>query len=199
MEYLAKTRSRIKLLKYIFLSTSMCVCVAILVTLYLKNTPVIQESAQGMTKENKPKLPKNYTLSINQSVFKGTSSDLLPYMISAQNISKNSDNKYILSAIKGNYSLLHGDVIISGATGTLDESTKIFTLKDNVEIIFNGATFHCKEVQFNLNSKDAHSNTTVEVIFGQSNIKADKFKTEDSCDQIKFEGNVETNFDINNK
>lgn len=197
MEDLIKTRiQKTKLIKYIFLSTGCCVLIAIVTALYAQNTLTSKDSSTQSSQKDRSKLPKDYTLSINHSVVEGISSDLMPYKISAENIIKNSANKYMLNSVNGKYSLEDGDIFIKATKGTLNEVTKIFTLTDDAQVIFNGVTFSSKEIIFDLDSKDAHSDTEVEVIFEQSNIRADSFKTKDSSNNIEFKGNVKSNFNI---
>lgn len=196
MENLIKARAqKIKLIKYIFLSTGCCVLIAIVTSLYTQNT-LISKDFTSSSQEVHSKLPKDYTLSINHSVIEGVSSDLMPYKISAENIVKNSANKYVLNSVNGKYSLDDGDISIKATKGTLDEVTKSFTLTDDAQVIFNGIIFSGKEIIFDLHSKDATSNKEVEVVFEQSSIKADSFKIEDSTNSIEFKGNVKSNFNI---
>ena len=196
MENLIKARAqKIKLIKYIFLSTGCCVLIAIVTSLYAQNT-LISKDFTSSSQEDHSRLPKDYTLSINHSVIEGVSSDLMPYKISAENIVKNSANKYVLNSVNGKYSLDDGDISIKATKGILDEVTKSFTLTDDAQVIFNGVVFSGKEIIFNLHSKDATSNKEVEVVFEQSSIKADSFKIEDSTNSIEFKGNVKSNFNI---
>lgn len=195
MENLIKARAqKIKLIKYIFLSTGCCVLIAIVTSLYAQNALISKDSSSSQ--KDRSKLPKDYTLSINHSVIEGVSSDLMPYKISAENIVKNSANKYVLNSVNGKYSLDDGDISIKATKGTLDEVTKSFTLTDDAQVIFNGIIFSSKEIIFDLHSKDASSNKEVEVVFEQSSIKADSFKIEDSTNSIEFKGNVKSNFNI---
>lgn len=196
MENLASVRARVKLFKYIFLSGGVCILLGLLGTVYIKNSHNVEEPTEEGGQKTSSILTKDFTLSINSSIFEGISSDLVPYKISANNVTKTTDDKYILNSVKGTYSLVDGELIIKAKNGTLDESTKFITLKNDVQITLYGAIFTSQEMKINLDSKDAHSNTNVEVIFEQSNITADKFKTENSGDQIKFEGNIESSFTI---
>lgn len=196
MENLIKARAqKIKLIKYIFLSTGCCVLIAIVTSLYAQNA-LISKDFTSSSQKDRSKLPKDYTLSINHSVIEGVSSDLMPYKISTENIVKNSANKYVLNSVNGKYSLDDGDISIKATKGTLDEVTKSFTLTDDAQVIFNGIIFSGKEIIFDLHSKDASSNKEVEVVFEQSSIKADSFKIEDSTNSIEFKGNVKSNFNI---
>lgn len=195
MENLIKARAqKIKLIKYIFLSTGCCVLIAIVTSLYAQNALISKDSSSSQ--KDRSRLPKDYTLSINHSVIEGVSSDLMPYKISAENIVKNSANKYVLNSVNGKYSLDDGDISIKATKGTLDEVTKSFILTDDAQVIFNGIIFSSKEIIFDLHSKDASSNKEVEVVFEQSSIKADSFKIEDSTNSIEFKGNVKSNFNI---
>lgn len=197
MQELSKLRSKTKLAKYIFLSASICVLVSVLVTLYVQKQPTDKESNYESTKSNSKKLSKEYSLNISKSIFEGISEDLSPYVIIAQNVAKNTSDKYLLDIIKGKYTLPDGEITIKADSGTLDELKKSVILNDNVKILFNGMVFNSDQVIVDLETKDAKSNDEVEVTFEKSKIRADKFKTEDSANIIKFEGNVDSNFDLN--
>ena len=198
MEHLFKTQAKIKLIKYCFLSAGCCVLIAIITTLYLKNNSIEEDIQASSTKNEKPNLPKNYTLNINQSVFEGVSNDLIPYKIVAKNVTKNLAKQYILSAVSGKYSLNNSDLKIKADKGTLDEDNKFMTLTNDVEITLNGIIFNSEEIKLNLNNQEAYSDTNVEVNFNKSSIKANSFNTRDSHNIIEFRGNVESNFDIKN-
>jgi hypothetical protein len=198
MEHLVKAQAKIKLIKYCFLSAGCCVLIAIITTLYLKNTSIQEDIEANSVQEKTPKLSKNYSLNINQSIFEGMSSDLMPYKILAQTVTKDLANQYILSAVNGQYSLTNGDLKIKAASGTLDEDNKFATLTKDVEITLNGVIFNSEKITFNLENQEAYSDTEVEVNFDKSNIKADSFNTKNSHNIIEFKGNVESNFDVKN-
>jgi|GEM_PF-881296 len=198
MEHLVKAQARIKLIKYCFLSAGCCVLIAIITTLYLKNSSIQEDIETSSVQEKKPKLSKNYSLNINKSIFEGMSSDLMPYKILAQTVTKDLANHYILSSVSGRYALTNGDLKIKAASGTLDENNKLATLTKNVEITLNGVIFNSEKITFNLENQEVYSNTEVEVNFHKSNIKADSFNTQNSNNIIEFNGNVESNFDVKN-
>ena len=197
MQELSKLRSKTKLVKYIFLSASISVLVTVLVVLYIQKLPTDTESNYEITKNKTKKLSKEYSLNITKSIFEGVSEDLSPYVIIAQNVAKNTSDKYLLDIIKGKYTLPDGEITIKADSGTLDELKKSVILNDNVRILFNGMVFNSNQIIVDLETKDAKSNDKVEVTFEKSKIQADKFKTEDSANTIKFEGNVDSNFDLN--
>lgn len=197
MQELSKLRSKTKLVKYIFLSASISVLVSVLVVLYIQKLPTDTESNYEITKNKTKKLSKEYSLNITKSIFEGVSEDLSPYVIIAQNVAKNTSDKYLLDIIKGKYTLPDGEITIKADSGTLDELKKSVILNDNVRILFNGMVFNSNQIIVDLETKDAKSNDKVEVTFEKSKIQADKFKTEDSANTIEFEGNVDSNFDLN--
>ena len=197
MQELSKLRSKTKLVKYMFLSASICVLVSVLVVLYIQKLPTDTESNYQTTKNKTKKLSKEYSLNITKSIFKGVSEDLSPYVIIAQNVAKNTSDKYLLDIIKGKCTLPDGEITIKADSGTLDEIKKSIILNDNVRILFNSMVFNSDQVIVDLETKDAKSNNKVEVTFEKSKIQADKFKTEDSANTIKFEGNVDSHFDLN--
>ena len=197
MQELSKLRSKTKLVKYMFLSASICVLVSVLVVLYIQKLPTNNESNYQTTKNKTKKLSKEYSLNITKSIFKGVSEDLSPYVIIAQNVAKNTSDKYLLDIIKGKCTLPDGEITIKADSGTLDEIKKSIILNDNVRILFNSMVFNSDQVIVDLETRDAKSNNKVEVTFEKSKIQADKFKTEDSANTIKFEGNVDSHFDLN--
>lgn len=196
MQELSKIRFRTKLIKYIFLSASICILVSILVSLYIQKMPTENLESYELTKNKAKKFSKDHSLNISKSVFEGISQDLSPYVIIAQHVAKTTSDKYFLDIISGKYILSDGEITIKADSGTLDELKKSVILNNNVKIIFNGATFNSKQIIIDLDTKDARSNDEVEVIFEKSKIRADKFKTEDSSNTIKFKGNVDSNFDL---
>lgn len=198
MQELVKIQTKTKLVKYIFLSASLCVLVAVLVILYLHKLPTEDESSFKTAQKEARKLPKEYSLRIKQSIFEGVSTDLAPYVIMAQNVARNTANEYLLKIVNGTYKLADGEIIIKADSGTLNETEKSVTLKDNVSILFNGMSFNSEKMIVNLSTKDAKSPEEVEVTFEQSKIRADQFQTEDSAGIIKFKGNVDSSFDLEN-
>lgn len=199
MQELKKIRAKTKLLKYIFLSASLCVLIAVLTTLYVQKLPIEDKSDFKKSQKKSRKLPEEYSLNISKSIFKGISSDLAPYVIMAQNVVKNSSDKYLLDIVNGTYTLPDGKITIKADNGTLDEIKKSVILNDNVSIHFNGMIINSQQILVDLETKDAKSQEEVEVIFENSKIRADKFQTEDSAETIKFEGNIDSSFDINSK
>ncbi|PCJ29584.1 MAG: hypothetical protein COA94_00850 [Rickettsiales bacterium] len=194
-----KILARIKLLKYLFLSAGICVLIGILATIYGKD--MFDSSHANTNSTNslalRPKLSKNHTLSINHSIFEGVSKDLTPYKIIAENVTRNSDNKYQLNRVEGDCSLKAGGLKMRAAAGTIDMSTKLVTLKQDVYVTLNENTiFNSDEIQISLNNKDISSNSAVSVTLKDSNIKADKFKALGSSDDIKFEGNIKFESDV---
>lgn len=196
MNHYARTRSRIKLLKYIFLSLGCCVMVSIMVTLYLKNSQISEEITETSSKNKHSKLSKDYSLSIKKSTFEGISHDLTPYKILANTVTKNLDNQYILSEIKGTYGIGEENLIIKSSSGILNEDSKMFILKDDVNVTINDMHINSKKLYFNLSNKDAHSDSEVEINSKNAKIKADSFYIKDSNNIINFEGNVDCTFDI---
>ena len=197
MQELSKIQSRTKLIKYIFLSASICALVAILITLYIQKLPVEDESYYESSDKKTKKLSKGYSLNIKKSVFEGTSEDSSLYTIIVQNISRNESNEHLMTAINGKYTLPSGEITIKADRGILDKQKNLITLNDNVKILFNDMLFNSSYVVIDLGTKDVKSNSEVEVTFKKSKIRADKFKTQDSATTIKFEGNVNSIFDLN--
>ncbi|MEM6339095.1 MAG: LPS export ABC transporter periplasmic protein LptC [Pseudomonadota bacterium] len=174
MQELSKLRSKTKLVKYIFLSASICVLVSVLVILYIQKLPTDTESDYEITNNKTKKLSKEYSLNITKSIFEGVSEDLSPYVIIAQNVAKNTSDKYLLDIIKGKYTLPDGEITIKADSGTLDELKKSVILNDNVRILFNGMVLNSDQIIIDLETKDAKSNDKVEVTFEKSKIQANK-------------------------
>lgn len=195
MEHLVRAHKRTKILKYIFLSAGICVLIAIIAILWAKNNSYSAAENEKAGQE-KTKLSKEYTLGITRSIFEGVSDDLLPYKISAKSVKKDLSNRYFLNDIKGKYSLEDGDVLLNALKGTLDDDNKYIILENNVKIIFDDITLKSDNIKFNLDSKNAQSDSEVIIDFKDSNIRADGFETENSGDKIKLEGNVESNFKL---
>ena len=195
MHSLSKTRSRIKLLKYAFLSAGICVMIAIIAILYAQNN-LQNHTEEAVNETAKPKLSKEYTLSIQHSIFEGISQDSLPYKISAENVVKDADNKYLLNTIIGKYKVAGGAIELTASNGTLDELNKFVILNQNAQITYNGIIFNSAKIKCNLDNKDIESDVPVDVNFKKSNIKADKFNTKNSGNDIIFKGNVESKFDL---
>ena len=195
MNKLPNSLAKIKMLKYIFLSTGICIMITIFILLYVQSTD-LENISSNDEEQNTPKLSAEYALSINNPVFEGVSSDLLPYKISAENVVKNIANKYILSHVTGKYKLMSGDMLLKAKTGILNEDTKFVILDKNVQIECDGITLNSDQVKVNLNTKDAESDNPVDINFNESNIKADSFKTKDSGNEIIFQGNVKSDFKL---
>lgn len=196
MEHLILNRSRLKLLKYIFLSTGGCVFLAIIVTLYLKNS-ADEEAKESLSKQNK-KLSKNYSLSISKPIFEGVTGDLSPYKILANSVNKNLKNQYTLQEVNANCKLNNSNINARSANAIFDDSNRLITLKNNVLINLDDAILKCEEIKLNLENQEVSNDTGVELDFKKSTIKADSLNTKDSNNIIEFNGNIESNFNIEN-
>lgn len=186
-------RSKTNLLKYIFLSTSLCVLLAIIVTIYLKDSPITPESSKKPAKNSKTlSNSKEYSLAINQLSFEGFSRKSMPYKILADTVTKNHLDQYILNSVNGQCSLNNNEnITIQSTSGTLDDTNKIAILHNDVKIFLNNIVLNSEEIQLNLENQDVHSDSAVEVNSEQANIKADSFDTKELNNIIEFKGNVE--------
>lgn len=183
-------RAKIKILKYVFLSMSCCVLLAIIVTLYLKNNTLNSNSEEPVGKTPKE---KNYSLAINHSMFEGFTGSSAPYKILAKTVTKNQLNQYILGSVSGQCTLDNNDDITAKSiNGTLDEENKLITLTNDVKIFLNNMVLNSEEVKFNLKNQDTYSDQYVEVNSEMGNIKANSFNTKESNNIIEFKGNVES-------
>ena len=153
-------------------------------------------NSQQEIDDKKPYLTKDYSLSIQSPVFEGFSNNLTPYKILANTMMRDKNNNYILQTVSGKYLTSDGDITIKSKNAALDEITKQVVLTDDVLIIFNGAQLKSSQLNFNINTQNINSDTPVIVDFSNSYIKADKIESEGYSDSIKFKGNVESVFDI---
>ncbi len=197
MNQLKHHQNKIKFIKYIFLCSGICLLLAIFITItYSLNSSTDKPTSQQETHDKKPYLTKDYSLSIQSPVFEGFSDNLMPYKILADTMMRDKNNNYILQSVSGKYFTGDGDVIIKSNNATLDELAKHVILTDNVLIIFNGARLKSSQINFNINTQNINSDTLVVVDFSNSYIKADKLESEDYSEIIRFKGNVESVFDM---
>ncbi len=197
MEYLIQYRTKLKLLKYISLSAGLCIFLAIIITLYIKNASD-HEAKQPFQETNKFKLSKDYSLTINNPIFEGVTGNLNPYRILAQTVSKNLDNQYTLHNVNANCKINDANVNAKATNALLDDSNKLITLKENVQITLDDTVLKCEEIKLNLENQEITSDTSVEINLENSHIKADSLSTKDSNNIIELKGNIESNFDIKN-
>ncbi|GAB4165729.1 MAG: hypothetical protein Tsb006_5210 [Rickettsiaceae bacterium] len=189
-------QGKVRLIKYVFLSAGICVLVAIIISVIVKNYEFSTDEANLPTKDKKHKLNKEYTLSINNTVFEGFSDELMPYKILAQNISKNKNNNYVLKIVSGAYSLEEGEVSIRSENGLLDEVTRQVQLDGNVVLSFNGIELKTNQLQLDTKTKDAKSIVPVTIDFNNSCIEAKQLETKNSAKIIELKGDVKCNFNI---
>ncbi len=197
MNQLKQHQKKIKFIKYVFLSSGIFLLLIIFVTImYSPNSSTDKSNSQQDIHDKKPYLTKDYSLSIQSPVFEGFSNNLTPYKILASAMMRDKNNNYILQTVSGKYFTSDGDITIKSNNAALDEITKHVTLTDDVLITFNGAQLKSSQLNFNINTQNINSNTPVIVDFSNSYIKADKLESEDYSETIRFKGNVESVFDI---
>lgn len=198
MNQLKQHQNKIKFIKYAFLSSGIFLLLIIFVTImYSPNSSTDKSNSEQALNDTKPYLTKDYSLSIQSPVFEGFSNNLTPYKILANTMMRDKNNNYILQTVSGKYCTSDGDITIKSNNAALDEITKHITLTDDVLIIFNGAQLKSNQLNFNINTQNINSDTPVLVDFSNSYIKADKLESEDYSEIIRFKGNVESVFDIN--
>ena len=146
---------------------------------------------------NKTNTPNGFELNINNPIFEGMNRDNLPYKIVAKVVTKQNDNIYNLNNINGRYGVINGDLQNSSIKGVFNEITKVFTLSDNVKIIFNDYILAANKINFDLHSSSMVSDEPIEVNFQNSVIKALSFYTDYSNNIINLEGNVVSIFNLN--
>ena len=198
MNQLKHHQNKIKFIKYAFLSSGIFLLLIIFVTImYSPNSSTDTSNSEQELNDKKPYLTKDYSLSIQNPVFDGFSNNLTPYKILANTMMRDKNNNYILQTVSGKYFTSDGDITIKSNNAALDEITKHITLTDDVLIIFNGAQLRSNQLNFNINTQNINSDTPVLLDFSNSYIKADKLESEDYSEIIRFKGNVESVFDIN--
>ena len=197
MNQLKHHQNKIKFIKYAFLSSGIFLLLIIFVTImYSPNSSTDTSNSEQELNDKKPYLTKDYSLSIQNPVFDGFSNNLTPYKILANTMMRDKNNNYILQTVSGKYFTSDGDITIKSNNAALDEITKHITLTDDVLIIFNGAQLRSNQLNFNINTQNINSDTPVLLDFSNSYIKADKLESEDYSEIIRFKGNVESVFDI---
>jgi lipopolysaccharide transport protein LptA len=185
---------RLKLLKYIFLSAGCCVLFAIILTLHLKNASD-QEAEEALKKQSKNALSKNYSLSINKPIFEGVTDNLEPYRILAQTVDKNLENQYTLHEVNANCKINNTIINAKATNAILDDTSKLVTLKQNVQITSDDTVLKCEELKINLETQEAKSNSNIELDFKKSNIKADSLTLQRDKGTATFSGSVIIHFD----
>ena len=198
MNQLKHNQNKFKLAKYIFLCSGLLVLILIFITIiYSSSSSQNNHSIKQDILNNKPYLTKDYSLGIENPVFEGISNNLAPYKILAHTMVKDKYNNYILQVVSGKYLSSDGDIIIKSTEATLDDLAKKIILKDNVLVIFNGIKLKSNQLNLNINNQNINSEAPVIVDFSNSYIKADKLDSDNYSKIIRFEGNVESVFDIN--
>jgi LPS export ABC transporter protein LptC len=138
---------------------------------------------------------KSFDFKIDQSIFEGLSKDLLPYRIISKTVFKITDNIYNLLSVNALYNLENGILTIKANQGTLNNELKLINLENDVRINYDNVEISSDIIEFNMNNKNAKSDSKVHVKYKNSDIEADKFNTE-STEIINLEGNVESRFKL---
>lgn len=182
-----------RIIKYLFLGSGILVFFLILLSFSSEEQKL---TVDNLDSEMSNRIPKEFNLNINNSIFEGLNKDKLPYQIKAQVVTKQHSDIYNLDYISARYSLSDGDLQILAEYGVLDEKTKFFTLYKNVQIMFNDLVLTGNKINVNLNSNLAYSDYPVKINFQNSIIKASSFSTDDSNNIINFQGNVVSIFNL---
>jgi LPS export ABC transporter protein LptC len=183
-----------KILKYIFLISG--IIVLFLIISYSSNKEQ-QIPKDELDTEKMEHIPKEFNLNINNSVFEGYNKDKLPYQIKAKMVTKANNTIYNLNDINAQCNTGNGVLQILAQNGVLNETTKFFTIYQNVQIIFDNISLTSDKINFNLNSNLVYSDQPVIVNFQNSTIKASSFSADDSNNIINFKGNVVSTFNLN--
>lgn len=186
---------KLKLIKYIFLILGIFTLAVIIACILLDKT----QSTVPLKNQEESKLERNlldnYSLNIIKPVFEGISSDLLPYKISAQTVSKDNDI-YILKNIESKYEISSGYLIMKSTNGRLDESNNHISLTNDISISFNSILVKTDMVHFDLKTKNANINSPVVAYFNNSEINAKEMEIKDSLETIQFKNGVTSHFII---
>ena len=183
-----------RIIKYSFLASGILVLFLILFSSSNEEQKlIVDELDPGAIDQTQ----EEFKLNMNNSIFEGLNKDKLPYQIKANMVTKQNNNIYNLNTINAKYNTTNGDLKILAQNGVLNETTKFFTLRENVQIIFDTLILTSDKINFNLNSSMAYSEHPVEVNFQNSTIKASSFIADDSSNIINFEGNVVSTFNLN--
>ncbi|MFK7967960.1 MAG: LPS export ABC transporter periplasmic protein LptC [Rickettsiaceae bacterium] len=183
-----------KIIKYSFLASGVIVLFLILFNPSNEEQKLIIDDLDLKTLNH---IPKEFNLNMNNSILEGLNKDNLPYQIKANIVTKQNNSIYNLNTINARYNLSNGNLQILAETAVLNETTKFFTLYNNIKIISDNLILTSNKINFNLNSNIAYSEYPVEVSFQNSTIKAASFNTDDSSNIINFEGNVVSTFNLN--
>ena len=198
MNNINSTQKVLARIKYSFLLLSMVILMLIFSVVFFNNKANYSQEDKNLEEIKAVPITqsKDYELQIEKSVFEGLTKDLFPYKIIADYVNKTDDDKYDLLTINANLIVNDDDLTIKSGQGVLDSDTNYLTLQDDVHITFQGVEFLSEEIQFNLDSNEALSETDIKVNYKNSTINAKRFEAKDSGDVINFEGDVKCNFDL---
>lgn len=183
-----------KVLKYLFLLSGIFVLFLVFWVSHEKEKKVVVEEIEVNKNRH---IPKEFDFNINNSILEGLNKNNLPYTIIAKVITKQNDNIYNLSTIDAIHKLSEDNLRIVADNGSLDETTNLLVLSENVKIVFNNFELTGNKVNFNLNSNLASSEDPVEVTYQNSTVTALNFYSDDSNNIINFEGEVVSTFNAN--
>lgn len=183
-----------KVLKYLFLLSGIFVLFLVFWVSHEKEKKVVAEEIEVNKNRH---IPKEFDFNINNSILEGLNKNNLPYTIIAKVITKQNDNIYNLSTIDAIHKLSEDNLRIVADNGSLDETTNLLVLSENVKIVFNNFELTGNKVNFNLNSNLASSEDPVEVTYQNSTVTALNFYSDDSNNIINFEGEVVSTFNAN--
>lgn len=197
MEIILQKKLKIRLIKYAFLFSGIFIILAIL----YKNIDIGQsvKSYESNTTPNIERLKKSsskHSVSISQSIFQGLAKDLSPYKIIAKQVNKIDDVNFNLQNINGDYVIDNSKLGVIASRGTYNNDTSDITLNGDVNISYEGITFNTEKLSIDTNAKEAFTNEEVVVNYKNSQIKSDSFETKNNSDVIKFKGNVQSTFNV---
>lgn len=148
-------------------------------------------------KTPKKNLDLKYNIILKDSVFEGVDKNLNSYLVKAEQVIKDSDNKYKLDTINGTYNVnKNQSVTVYAKEGFLNAESHILDLKNDVKFYFEDIIFDTNDARIDLIKQSIISNSPATLFHKNSTITSDSFNTQDDNNIIIFKGNVYTTIDL---
>lgn len=135
---------------------------------------------------------ENYGLTIVKSVFDGMNKGHEPYKIKADTAVKIAEEIYKLENIEAVYLLNNGTLSIKSSQGVLNDTSKLIRLTEKVNMLYQGYLLNTQQLELDLATKKAESNSVVDINYKNSQITANGFEANDKNNIVHFYGNVHT-------
>jgi len=141
-------------------------------------------------------LAAKHEVEISAPVFEGFDKNGKSYQLASKSLTKIDKNFYDLDKVDGKYNLGWGDVDLSASKGTVNEGGKLLYLLNDIVIAYSEYLIKTNQMDIDFTTMSAKNNNEVNVLYRNSDIKADKFSADSDSDIIHFEGNVITHFKV---